>query len=74
MGALDYQDGHGDLFQFGNRVELGVNQKAHAGKKPKQFASGSRRRRKGCLEDEAAYLSAGSKVGGYGCPERLTER
>ena len=74
VGALNYHDRRGDFFQFGNRVELRVNEKVHAGEKPKQFAGGSRRRRKGRLEDEATNLAVGSKVGGHGRPQRLTER
>ena len=66
VSALDDHDRRGDVFQFGNGVELRVNEKVHAGKKPKQFAGRSGRGGKGCLEDEATNLAVGSEVGCYG--------
>ena len=68
VGALDYHNRRGDSFQFGNRVELRVDQKVHARKKPKQFAGRWGRRGKWCLKDEATNLAVCSEVGGYGRP------
>src|SRR5215469_12021148 len=66
VGALDYHNRCSDSFQFGNCVELRVDEKVHAGKKPKQFAGRSRRRGKWCLKDEATNLPVCSEVSGYG--------
>src|SRR5215469_167819 len=68
MGALDYHDRRGNSFQFGNCVELRVDEEVHAGKKPKQFAGRSGRRGKWRLKDEATNLAVCSEVGGYGRP------
>lgn len=68
VSTLDYHHGSPDLFQFGNRVELRVNEKAQAGEKPEHLAGRSRRRRKRCFEDERTYFVMGSDIGGYGRP------
>src|SRR5215469_2714812 len=67
VSTLDYHDGRGDFFQFGNRVELRVNEKAKTGEKPKQFAGSSRRRRQWRLENEATNFVASGEVSGYDC-------
>jgi len=66
VSTLDYHDGSRGLFQFGDRVELRVNEKAQTGEKPEHLAGRSKRRRERCFEDEATYFVVGSEISGYG--------
>ena len=68
LGAVNDEDGCGDLFQIGLRVQLGVNKQAQAGEKPKDFAGHAGRGGERRFEDEAADYVVSGEIGGYGGP------